>query len=288
MAKTVQVLGMIFLACSITTASAQQDSNQGAIPNPASVYCINHGGKDKIETSNNGGQFGMCIFSDGSQCEEWQFFRSKCNPGQTIPSPFSQTKEGIHPNDVKCMQGLQLIIKTKDGSPACVRPESATKLLKWGWADKTIPSAATPDLSSKSSNNQTNMTFHKEVYFMKPNSTTQIGVRYHATCDYPNMVNLTENLAVYNASNFEPLENPGLEVNVSLTSIGHKDGEAYDVVYTIITSPDAKGIYEIVLICASDMDIAVGLDSSQISPQDIPVTMMPLQHVWQMDLSTSM
>ena len=51
-----------------------------------------------------------------------------------IPSPFTQIKSGIAANDVKCQQGLQLVIKAEDGSPACVRPDTATKLLDRGWA----------------------------------------------------------------------------------------------------------------------------------------------------------
>src|SRR2546427_787953 len=51
-----------------------------------------------------------------------------------IPSPFTQIKSGIAANDVKCQQDLQLVIKAEDGSPACVLPDTATKLLDRGWA----------------------------------------------------------------------------------------------------------------------------------------------------------
>lgn len=47
------------------------------MPNPASVYCGDHGGTLTIER----GQVGVCHFSDGSLCEEWAYFRGECRPG---------------------------------------------------------------------------------------------------------------------------------------------------------------------------------------------------------------
>lgn len=46
--------------------------------NPASVYCEQNGGKLEIRTAFDGGQTGYCKFSDGSECEEWAYFRKKC------------------------------------------------------------------------------------------------------------------------------------------------------------------------------------------------------------------
>jgi uncharacterized protein len=47
--------------------------------NPASTNCIDKGGKLEI-LENPEGEFGVCEFSDGSRCEEWQFFRGECAP----------------------------------------------------------------------------------------------------------------------------------------------------------------------------------------------------------------
>jgi hypothetical protein len=33
-----------------------------------------------IRTDEAGGQFGICVFADGSECEEWAFFRGECAP----------------------------------------------------------------------------------------------------------------------------------------------------------------------------------------------------------------
>ena len=48
--------------------------------NPASVYCAENGGNSEIRTDENGGQYGVCVFSDGSECDEWAFYRGECQP----------------------------------------------------------------------------------------------------------------------------------------------------------------------------------------------------------------
>jgi putative hemolysin len=51
------------------------------LANPASVYCDEQGGKLEIREHEDGGQYGVCIFDDGSECEEWAYFRGECAPG---------------------------------------------------------------------------------------------------------------------------------------------------------------------------------------------------------------
>jgi len=49
-------------------------------------------------------------------------------------SPHKQVSSGINPQDVICSEGLELIFKSTDNSPACVKPSTAEKLLQRGWA----------------------------------------------------------------------------------------------------------------------------------------------------------
>jgi putative hemolysin len=49
------------------------------IPNPASVYCEQQGNKLEIRTAADGSQYGICIFPDGSMCDEWAYFRGECS-----------------------------------------------------------------------------------------------------------------------------------------------------------------------------------------------------------------
>ena len=43
--------------------------------NPASVHCKEAGGRSEIRTRTDGAQYGMCVFNDGRQCEEWALLR---------------------------------------------------------------------------------------------------------------------------------------------------------------------------------------------------------------------
>lgn len=57
------------------------------LPNPASVYCEEQGNRLEIRTATDGSQSGVCVFSDGSECDEWAYFRGECGP--TPPSTAS-------------------------------------------------------------------------------------------------------------------------------------------------------------------------------------------------------
>ncbi|MCH8085849.1 MAG: hypothetical protein IIC15_05435 [Thaumarchaeota archaeon] len=47
--------------------------------------------------------------------------------------PRQQMESGIEPQDVVCKEGLLLILRTSNGSAACVTESSSTKLLDMGW-----------------------------------------------------------------------------------------------------------------------------------------------------------
>jgi len=48
------------------------------LPNPASVFCKDQGYELEIRADEEGNQFGVCIFPDKQECEEWKFFRQEC------------------------------------------------------------------------------------------------------------------------------------------------------------------------------------------------------------------
>jgi putative hemolysin len=48
------------------------------LANPASMYCETQGYTLEIRTDEEGNQYGVCVFPDGSECEEWAFFRGEC------------------------------------------------------------------------------------------------------------------------------------------------------------------------------------------------------------------
>ena len=61
------------------------EENKGiGMANPASVYCEEHGGTLDIRDT-DAGQYGVCVFPDGNECEEWAFFRGECSPSAPAP-----------------------------------------------------------------------------------------------------------------------------------------------------------------------------------------------------------
>ncbi len=58
--------------------SGKIDAN---MPNPAAKYCVDQGGQEEIRKDDQGNEYGVCKFSDGSECDEWAFFRDECKPG---------------------------------------------------------------------------------------------------------------------------------------------------------------------------------------------------------------
>jgi putative hemolysin len=55
-----------------------EGSQISQMANPASVNCVDKGGKLTIETSADGSQTGICTLQDGTKCEEWAYFRGEC------------------------------------------------------------------------------------------------------------------------------------------------------------------------------------------------------------------
>jgi len=54
--------------------------SDAGLPNPASVYCQEQGYVLEIRSDEEGNQYGVCVFPDGSECDEWAFFRGECGP----------------------------------------------------------------------------------------------------------------------------------------------------------------------------------------------------------------
>jgi len=76
------VILMALTACSPlqvqTPEPTATDMLQVNMPNPASVYCKQNGNRLEIQTASDGSQNGICVFPDGSTCEEWAYFRGEC------------------------------------------------------------------------------------------------------------------------------------------------------------------------------------------------------------------
>jgi putative hemolysin len=75
----VAVLVLVLLFSPVGSSEPQPGAEAG-LPNPASVCCEENGGRMEIRSAEDGGQYGVCIFPDGSECEEWAFYREECSP----------------------------------------------------------------------------------------------------------------------------------------------------------------------------------------------------------------
>jgi putative hemolysin len=62
------LMGIVLSAsCIPKQISLTPESN---MPNPASVYCEQNGGKLDLRQDASGGVTGVCVFPDGSECDE--------------------------------------------------------------------------------------------------------------------------------------------------------------------------------------------------------------------------
>ncbi|HLU02120.1 MAG TPA: DUF333 domain-containing protein [Advenella sp.] len=65
--------GIFLTACAHTSVN---------LPNPASLYCEESGGKIAIKNGENG-QIGVCSFPNGWEIEEWELYR-RAHPQLTL------------------------------------------------------------------------------------------------------------------------------------------------------------------------------------------------------------
>jgi len=67
----------IALVTSVSTSSELANTPATEMANPASVHCINPGGKLTMKRTPQC-EFGMCTLPSGRVCEEWALFRGAC------------------------------------------------------------------------------------------------------------------------------------------------------------------------------------------------------------------
>ncbi|HWP52450.1 MAG TPA: hypothetical protein VNK07_00150 [Candidatus Binatia bacterium] len=85
----------------------------------------------------------------------WQLGQ-KCLAMSKIDSPLKQFRSGTPSQQVSCKDGFELLLKTSNGHPICVKPSTKSKLLQIGWAEPLgnvvfqRPSQDIQELSEKS------------------------------------------------------------------------------------------------------------------------------------------
>jgi putative hemolysin len=83
-----RILTVVIILMALTACTAPQpqaipepaatDMLRVNMPNPASIYCEQNGNTLEIRTADDGSQNGICVFPDGSTCDEWAYYRGEC------------------------------------------------------------------------------------------------------------------------------------------------------------------------------------------------------------------
>jgi hypothetical protein len=76
------VCAAILCACAPAESESKSEPSGGVgLANPASVNCEEKGGTLVIQKRGDGGEYGVCVFEDNLQCEEWAMYRGDCPEG---------------------------------------------------------------------------------------------------------------------------------------------------------------------------------------------------------------
>lgn len=101
------LLGCVLIlgAMALSACCPPEDTGGTGLANPASVYCQEQGYTLEMRTDADGGQYGVCIFPDGTECDEWAFFRGECGPqeggAQAVEEPTAEPTAEIWINPVQ-------------------------------------------------------------------------------------------------------------------------------------------------------------------------------------------
>ncbi len=103
--------------------------------------------------------------------------------------PLKQFKLGIKPNYVQCRSDLQLIIKSEDGSPACVKQENTGILITRGWAKEIVTNTSTESSTlNKTTANELKIDLSNQTYDAGyPVYVNITGVHQDSTCKIPSI-----------------------------------------------------------------------------------------------------
>jgi len=90
------------------------------------------------------GNYSVSVVSGSQQLVQAKFYYGGTKPccitvgPLHIDSPLKQFKTGVAAKDVTCKENLELILKTQDNSPICVKSDTAITLIKRGWAMSSL------------------------------------------------------------------------------------------------------------------------------------------------------
>jgi len=149
---TILVCMMFSVSCKASQSGAPSEV---ILPNPASVYCEQQGNKLEIVTATDGSQNGVCVFPDGSACDEWAYFRNECGPEEqgdspsesteglaTTPEISSQSTSSIAPSDSPTVTALPHVITNRPLGYCFAYPQGYTQQINGSQAEVIGPQSA--------------------------------------------------------------------------------------------------------------------------------------------------
>jgi putative hemolysin len=136
------IILLALAACTALQVQAPEPTStttpQANMPNPGSVYCTQQGYKLEILTAADGSQSGVCVFPDGSTCDEWAYYRGECGPASHERSTPTITVEKTQ----KASGGVSV----EQASGGYMPPGTSEEIADWwGVVKSTTPGAQYDD-----------------------------------------------------------------------------------------------------------------------------------------------
>lgn len=106
------------------------ENKSAQMANPASIYCEQSGGKLEIRTASDGGQTGYCQLNDGSECDEWAYFRKECGQNKSVQTSTTIAVNNkvailvtIKNSSGKLLKGIRCALKSNDENDTRMMPD---------------------------------------------------------------------------------------------------------------------------------------------------------------------
>ncbi len=186
---TFVIIWAALTACTVSQTQAAPeptvtDTPQAGMPNPASMYCEQNGNKLEIRTAADGSQSGMCIFPDGSTCDEWTYFRGECGVASQEPAIIFEATS-----------------KASGGIGGYMPPGTSQEIADWwGVVKSTEPGAQYDDYFERQDLGQI-------IYFGVASMDPEVQAQIEALCDSGKIVHLygtlLSNVPDYNGSQIQ-------------------------------------------------------------------------------------
>jgi putative hemolysin len=84
--KIIGIIGIIIIVIIAFILLFNNLDKNTEIPNPATIYCLEQNGEHQTRSISTG-KYGVCVFKDNSECEEWMFYNGECDVGEHKTDP---------------------------------------------------------------------------------------------------------------------------------------------------------------------------------------------------------